>query len=198
MVEVAVSDLSLQLLDRAAVDAIVLFIADEERPLQGLAGLCDWRMCGALSRTLASGWYQGRVGEALLTPTGRRLAAARVFAFGVGPAAGGAAAMAELLPHTFGALQRARIESCALAPPWPGLELGASLELWSRCAADGPHRQLLLGDSKALQKGLEEAGARLPWRPWSPAWLPSSGSASLREHAADGTLARAKRDRSRP
>ncbi len=196
-VELAIADLSLGVLDRAAVDAAVLFVGDQDRPLQGLAGLCDWRMCGALSRTLASGWYRGSAGEALLTPTARRLAAARVFVFGIGSDAKGASAMADLLPHTFAALKRAHIGSCALSPPWPGMDLAASLELWSRSAANGPPCQLLLGDGRSIQKWLEASGSRL-WRSWSPPWLSSfAGSPSLRDAPVDATLVRAQRDRSR-
>ncbi|MHB8421027.1 MAG: macro domain-containing protein [Myxococcales bacterium] len=172
--ELAAAELSLPVLDRAAVDALVLFVGDEERPLQGLGGLCDWRLCGALSRTLASGWYRGSAGEALLTPTGRRLGASRLFMFGVGPTASGAAAMADLLPHVFSALRRARIDSCGLSPPWPGMDLPSSLALWSRSAAEGPARQLLLGDSKSIQRWLTEKGGELRWRPWTPPGLPST------------------------
>jgi hypothetical protein len=69
-----------------APDALVLPFFSDERPLRGAAGLCDWRLCGRLSRLLASGRVQGKWGETTLYPPGRRLPFARLVLVGLGPA----------------------------------------------------------------------------------------------------------------
>jgi hypothetical protein len=63
---------------------VLPFFADE-RPLRGAAGLCDWRLCGRLSRMLGQGRVQGGFGEATLYPPGRRLAFPLLLLFGLGP-----------------------------------------------------------------------------------------------------------------
>src|SRR5438874_9265009 len=54
-----------------APEALVLPFFSDERPLRGAAGLCDWRLCGRLSRLLASGRVQGQWGETTLYPPGK-------------------------------------------------------------------------------------------------------------------------------
>lgn len=70
---------------------------DDERPLRGAAGLCDWRLGGRISRLLGarigpqrddrgeSVRLHGGFGEKLLLPTGPRLPFARLVLFGLGP-----------------------------------------------------------------------------------------------------------------
>ena len=65
-------------------DGYLLFIAEDERPLQGLAGLVDWRLAGGLSRLIEAGAFDGREKErTLASPDGRT----RVLVFGLGPSA---------------------------------------------------------------------------------------------------------------
>lgn len=77
------------LLEGAQVpDALILPFFEDERPLRGAAGLCDFRLCGRLSRLLASGKLGGAFGETTLYPPvagGRaRLPFARLVLFGLG------------------------------------------------------------------------------------------------------------------
>jgi hypothetical protein len=62
----------------------------DERPLRGAAGLCDWRLCGRLSRMLVSGRLNGEWGEATLYPlnatVAHRLPFAQLVLLGLGPA----------------------------------------------------------------------------------------------------------------
>jgi hypothetical protein len=76
--------LTLEAIDQAAVETLCLFIAADERPLTGLAGLADWRLSGRLSRLLRAGLLSGDAGEAVLTPPGARLGFQKLFVFGVG------------------------------------------------------------------------------------------------------------------
>ena len=70
--------------DRSAL-GFLLPIFEDERPLRGAAGLCDWRLCGRLSRLLRSKRASGARGETVLMPPGRRLGFGRLLLFGLGP-----------------------------------------------------------------------------------------------------------------
>ena len=78
--------LTMEGVDQADAEALCLFIGSDERPLTGLAGLADWRLCGRLSRMIRSGVLTGSSGEALLTPPGTRLSFKKLFLFGLGDA----------------------------------------------------------------------------------------------------------------
>src|SRR5262250_2500277 len=76
--------LTLEAIDQAAAESLCLFIASDERPLTGLAGLTDWRLSGRLSQLLRKGLLSGAEGEAVLTPAGVRLGFQKLFLFGLG------------------------------------------------------------------------------------------------------------------
>lgn len=79
------NDMSLSAIDAiSGIDALCLFIGEDERPLKGLAGYTDWRMCGALSSILRSGYFAGNPGDCLLYPTVFGVGVQRVFFFGMG------------------------------------------------------------------------------------------------------------------
>ncbi|HWE24291.1 MAG TPA: M17 family peptidase N-terminal domain-containing protein, partial [Myxococcales bacterium] len=78
--------LTMEAVDQADAEALCLFVAADERPLTGLAGLADWRLCGRLSRMIRAGLVTGSGGEALLTPPGSRLSFKKLFVFGLGDA----------------------------------------------------------------------------------------------------------------
>ena len=79
---IEVAELGLSALDGLDVDALAVFVGPE-RPLQGFAGYADWRLCGALSRAIRTGLFAAARDEALLLPSGGRVAPPRVFCFGV-------------------------------------------------------------------------------------------------------------------
>jgi hypothetical protein len=67
-------------------DLIAVAVWSDVRPLRGAAGLCDWRLCGALSQRLREQHFAAERGEKLLVPT-RRLPWRSVLAVGLGEAA---------------------------------------------------------------------------------------------------------------
>lgn len=71
-------------LDGLDAEAIGVFCWSDVRPLAGPAGFLDWRLCGALSRTLERGLFEARRSEVLLAPASG-MQVQRVFAFGLGP-----------------------------------------------------------------------------------------------------------------
>lgn len=100
------------------VDAFAVFVAEDERPLWGLAGLLDWRMCAALSRHLHAGLLEGRADEALLMTASHGLAASRLFAFGLGARAKSTEEMfARRAKQACEALQKAGVKRVAIGVP---------------------------------------------------------------------------------
>jgi len=67
-------------------ETLVLPFFVDERPLRGAAGLCDWRLCGRLSRMLQSSRVSGKWGETTLYPPGKRLPWGRLVLVGLGAA----------------------------------------------------------------------------------------------------------------
>ncbi|MGA9526166.1 MAG: M17 family peptidase N-terminal domain-containing protein [Myxococcaceae bacterium] len=115
-------EISLEALDALGdVDALCLFVAEEDRPLRGTAGFVDWRLCGALSRVLLEGFFHGAEGESLLLPAGGRLPMKRIFVVGIGSRRKlDAAALGRLLSNTSEMLQRAKVPSVAIELPGEG------------------------------------------------------------------------------
>jgi hypothetical protein len=162
MKRIEVAELSLATLDALDVEALALLI-DEERPLQGLAGLVDWRLAGALTRTLLDGLYAAGPGEALLLPTAGRLPVARVVAVGLSPELGeaGFAAVVERLCEVVARAGAVSFATAAL--PLRGVTGAEAGRAWLRAAAAVPgDRLVLLGDPRAVAADL--AAARLEAR----------------------------------
>lgn len=76
--------LSLRAMDELRSELAVLSFFEDERPLRAAAGLCDWRLCGRLSRMLEAQHAQGSLGECTLCPAGPRLPFERLLLVGVG------------------------------------------------------------------------------------------------------------------
>ncbi|HYO73493.1 MAG TPA: M17 family peptidase N-terminal domain-containing protein [Archangium sp.] len=119
---VAAYDVGLQGLDSLeGVDALCLFVGEDDRPLPGSAGFVDWRLCGALSRVLQSGFFVGARGDSLLLPTDGRFPVPRIFVIGLGRRKGlDASSLGEALANAGQVLARARVEGVALEIPGTG------------------------------------------------------------------------------
>ena len=74
----------LRALDDTPGELLIVTAFADERPLEGLAGLVDWRLCGALSRWRLGGFSGGELGEHVLYPTGSRLSHPRLLFVGLG------------------------------------------------------------------------------------------------------------------
>ena len=146
-------------LDRLpGVDAACLFVAEDDRPLHGLGGLIDWRLCGTLSRVLKDGRFVGALGDTLLMPSSGRIPAQRIFCIGVGP-------RSELNLHALGRVMRRAADVMSLArsrsfltelPPSPSYasaEAGGSFLV--HCAGAFKGEQIVLaGEAWAILKEL--------------------------------------------
>lgn len=56
---------------RGHLNGLVAFFPLNERPLQGLAGLLDWRFQGVLSEQIKAGAISGKPGECVYVPVSR-------------------------------------------------------------------------------------------------------------------------------
>ncbi|MFZ5468973.1 MAG: M17 family peptidase N-terminal domain-containing protein [Myxococcota bacterium] len=119
---VSTHDISLETLDTLTeVDSLCLFIGEDERPLSGIAGFFDWRLCGGLSRVLRQRFFTGAQGDRLLLPTDGRVAMGRVFAVGLGKAASlSVEALGEALAGAARMLNKANVQGVALELPGEG------------------------------------------------------------------------------
>src|SRR5207237_8926900 len=109
--------LTLDAIDQAAAESLCLFVASDERPLTGLAGLVDWRLTARLSKLVRGGQLTGEAGEAVLTSPGPRLAFRKMFLFGIGPSD---QSDEQLQTHVAEALRKvtpARVKDAALQLP---------------------------------------------------------------------------------
>jgi hypothetical protein len=146
--------------------ALVLSFFTDERPLRGVAGLCDWRLAGRLSRLLKAGRLTGGRGEVtLLPPPPRRLPFERLVLFGLGesdhPAPFGEAEYRGAVRRMRATLERAGLRRYAIQPPGRATGLIAprrALELWTEVAeADGIAAEVTLIESTSGQKEMTEA-----------------------------------------
>lgn len=116
---VTTHELQLEALDAlSGVDTLCLFVGEDERPLRGLAGLVDWRLCGGLSRLLLNGFFQGAAEDCVLMPSENRLPTFRIFVLGLGrtqPASMDRVRAA--LTRAAQTLNKAKVSSVALEVP---------------------------------------------------------------------------------
>lgn len=139
-------------LDALQVEAILLPFFEDERPLQGAAGLIDWRLCGALSRRLTTSELCGSFGEKGWTITLPKLKTERILLFGLGPSDGFDEHLAKRACALIGAaLVQARLATAALALPGRSLDLlsaSDAMQYW----LDAAPRDLALGELTIIER----------------------------------------------
>jgi hypothetical protein len=153
-------------LDGAQVpDALVLPFFNDERPLRGAAGLCDWRLCGRLSRLLASGRVDGSWGETTLFPPGRRLPFPRLVLVGLGVGDAFDDRLAgEAARHILEVVERLGLSRYAVAPP--GRSMGRlsarrALEIYlTRLEEADTQAEVVVVESPAGQKEAADLSRR--------------------------------------
>jgi hypothetical protein len=138
-------------------EALILPFFVDERPLRGAAGLCDWRLCGRLSRLLQGGRVKGNWGETTLYPASARLPFSKLILFGLGPSDrfDEAAATDAGRKIAFTAI-RMNLQRYALVPPGRStgrLSARRALELY---LAAEPKGEIVVVESTAGQKEAAE------------------------------------------
>ena len=148
------------------VEALVLSFFGDERPLRGVAGQCDWRLCGRISRLLKAGRLTGTRGEVtLFPPSAQRLPFPRLLLFGLGesdaPAPFAEADYRAAVRAMRDVVARAGVTRYAVQPPGRATGLIAprrALELWLEVAAsDGREAEVTIVESPSGQKEMAEA-----------------------------------------
>ena len=151
--------LTLEAIDQAAAESLCLFVAADERPLTGLAGLADWRLSGRLSRLLRSGMLTGDAGEAVLTPPGSRLSFHKLFLFGVGKTGQTEEELVLRVAEALRKLAQAGVHEAAMQLP-----SRLPVEVGIRMLIDelqGPGRALVFGpDPQKMVMALSQAASR--------------------------------------
>jgi hypothetical protein len=118
-VNVAAYDIGFEGLDALeGIDALCLFVGEDDRPLPGSVGYVDWRLCGALSRVLQSGFFVGAQDDSLLLPTDGRFPVPRVFVIGLGRRSGlDASSLGEAMANAGRVMAKAKVQAVALEVP---------------------------------------------------------------------------------
>jgi hypothetical protein len=129
-VNVSAYEIGLEGLDALqGVDSLCLFVGEDDRPLPGSAGYVDWRLCGALSRVLQSGFFVGAREDSLLLPTDGRFPLPRIFVIGLGQRQRlDASSLGEAMAFAAQVMAKAKVQGVALEVPGAGvLEEGARI-----------------------------------------------------------------------
>jgi hypothetical protein len=72
-------------LERVRADVLVVGVAPTDRPLQGVAGYADWRLCGRLWKLVSGGRISGERGQASLVIPGAGFRTRLLLVLGLGP-----------------------------------------------------------------------------------------------------------------
>lgn len=75
-------------LDDLESEVLACTLWEDQRPCDGVAALCDWRLAGMLSLLMRQGYLHGRSGEVLLLPGRPWLSFDKLLLFGAGARAG--------------------------------------------------------------------------------------------------------------
>jgi hypothetical protein len=104
------------------VDTLMLFVGEDERPLRGVAGYTDWRMCGKLSQLLVDNFFTGAMGDSVLLPSANRVRVGRIMVAGLGSLRDLSPSVAgEALKSAAQKLNKVQTEGVALEIPGAGL-----------------------------------------------------------------------------
>lgn len=104
-------------LDQMKAEAICLPLPQDERPLRGILGLIDWRLCARISKLIEGGRISGQISELLLMPARPKLSFDKLFLYGVGDKNVEPNEFDRAVNGLLRALAKARIRSAAIALP---------------------------------------------------------------------------------
>lgn len=147
-------------LDALRCEALALPFFADERPLSGICGLVDWRLCGLISRGIAAGNIGGHVDETTMVATRQRLPVDRLLLFGLGARAD---FDAEALRARLDAMLQTVADSQArsVAMVLPGRNTGAigaatAMEAFvAATEAGGAHDEVVLLEGHDAQREME-------------------------------------------
>ena len=147
--------------DKEEGQALLLTFFSDERPLRGAAGLADWRLCGRLSRLIKQGKINGRRGETLMLPPGKRMQFPRLLMFGLGDSNRfNEESYCQHVRWMRDVANRAGVSQYAMQPPGRATGMIAArraLELWlSEEDKDGRETKVAIIDAPGALKEMSE------------------------------------------
>lgn len=154
MTKVRAAPLELATLDALDVDAWAVFVAEDERPLFGLAGLLDWKLTGRLTKLIRDGSLAGSAGETLLTASSHGLKGSRIFAFGLGKSE--KTAFSQRASEAIAALVKAGVKRVAIGVPEKPSGEEAARSIVEAVRASALDEAIIVGPAeaaRALPKG---------------------------------------------
>lgn len=105
-------------LDALRSEALAIPLFEDDTPLPGTIGLCDWRMCGLISRLVLRGRIHGEWKEQVLVAARPKLPFDKVLLFGAGLRAQFTEEhFVTAVSDIFSTLTRARVRSSVLVLP---------------------------------------------------------------------------------
>ena len=147
-------------LDEISAEVIVSCIWKDERPLQGLSGLVDWRLAGRLSQLLGQGFFVGEVGEVLIVPVRPKLRFDKLLVCGLGPRKGfGDATFRQVLGRMLDTLAGLLVKKAVVQLPGRSGDLfepERAAEILLDLAHDNVHDALTLVEPIDGQKSIEK------------------------------------------
>lgn len=158
---------SLAAVDALDCEALAICLSSDVRPLPGIAGYVDWRLCGRLSELVKKGVVTGTAREKVLVPTLGRLGPKgpiRIFLFGWGPQKSILDGATERFAWMIDVLHTAKIERVAVALPEPAVTLLGLVD---------EHVRKPLGDKCALVFGPDQMLADATMKDTRPIPAPS-------------------------
>ena len=144
-------------LDHLKAEALCLPLPTDERPLRGVLGLIDWRLCARISRMIAAGRVSGEPSEMVLMPARPKLSFDKLFLYGVGAASVSADRFEQSVGGLLDTLAKARIRSAVIdLPQTQALEPEATIERFLKLQArvDGFDDLSLIEDLRR-QRGMK-------------------------------------------
>lgn len=131
-------------LDELQTEILVLPFFSDERPLEGAAGLIDWRLCGALSRRLMSAYIDGHFGEKALVAVPSKLKSDALLLVGLGvSAAFGEERAGTACALIADALNESKVSAAALVLPGRSMDLLPALQAMQIWLASSPEAETL-------------------------------------------------------
>lgn len=130
----------MRIIEGLSCEALALPLFSDARPLRGVLGLVDWRMCGLVSRAIKAGRLSGAFDECVLLPGRPKLAADKVIVFGLGPREQfGPALLRGAVARMLETLVAARVRSAAVVLPGRDVDaIDAPTAIEALIAADAP------------------------------------------------------------
>jgi hypothetical protein len=147
-------------IDALRCEALALAFFSDERPLRGALGLCDWRMCGFVSRMITRAAISGAWRETTLMPARPKLALDKLFLFGLGAQDDfDQERLRELVPHMLDTVSKAGVRTTALVLPGRStgrVAAGHAMEALLLCARGrDEHDELILLEPHEAQREME-------------------------------------------